>query len=88
VCPKCREHLGHLGDDYGKPGSATRCGGCGLISSATAVGFVCLDCGAHTDGDAATKRDVFSYVLTPEGVALVQRGSAGSIAATSAALRF
>jgi hypothetical protein len=40
------------------------------------VGFSCLDCGHRTLGDAATKRDVFSYALTPDGAALLRRGTA------------
>ena len=76
VCPKCRQHLRHYGSDYDKPGTATSCGDCGCVSSEPAVGFSCLDCGSHTDGEAATTRDVFSYGLTGEGQALLRRGTA------------
>ncbi len=76
ICPKCRQHLRHYGSDYDKPGTATGCSGCGVISPEPVVGFACLDCGAHTDGDAATKQDVFGYTLTAEGAALLRRGTA------------
>jgi CheY-like chemotaxis protein len=76
VCPKCRQHLRHYGSDYDKPGIATSCGDCGTLSPEPDVGFVCLDCGARTGGDAADKRDVFSYALTTEGIALLRRGTA------------
>lgn len=76
VCPKCRQQLRHYGSDYDKPGIVTKCCGCGVISPEPDVGFACLDCGAHTKGDAATKRDVFSYALTAEGTAALRRGTA------------
>jgi CheY-like chemotaxis protein len=64
VCPKCRQNLRHYGGDYDRPGSVQRCGGCGSWNSDPAVGFSCLDCGSHMDGDAAPKRDLFGYTLT------------------------
>lgn len=82
VCPKCHQHLRHYGSDYDRAGSAVACGGCGVISSEPTVGFACLDCGAHTDGDAASKRDVFSYALSESGAALLRRGAARLAAAT------
>ena len=71
VCPECRGQLHQVGIDYDKSGLATSCGSCGIISPEAAVGFSCLDCGAHTDGDAALKRDVFRYALTKKGTASV-----------------
>lgn len=76
VCPKCRQQLRHYGSDYDKPGTGTQCLSCSAISPEPTVGFTCLDCSAHTGGDAATKRDVFSYSLTPDGAALLRRGTA------------
>jgi CheY-like chemotaxis protein len=76
VCPKCRQQLRHYGSDYDKPGVATSCGGCGRSSPLPAVGFVCLDCSAHTDGDVATKRDMCSYALTAHASAMLRRGVA------------
>lgn len=76
VCPKCRQHLRHYGSDYDKPGTATACGGCGALTPEPTVGFVCLDCGSRTEGDAASKRDVFTYALTSEGIAALRRGTA------------
>jgi len=71
VCPKCRRHLRHYGGDYDKPGSVLRCEQCGSCHSDPAVGFSCLDCGAHMDGDAAVRHDLFSYALTDRAIALL-----------------
>jgi CheY-like chemotaxis protein len=71
VCPKCRQNLRHYGGDYDKPGNVLHCGQCGSWSSDPAVGFSCLDCQAHTDGDAAVKRDLFSYALSDRAIALL-----------------
>jgi CheY-like chemotaxis protein len=65
ICPKCRAGLRHYGKDYDKPGNVLMCAACNAWNSEPAIGFCCLDCGAHIDGDAAPRRDVFSYELTP-----------------------
>lgn len=85
VCPKCRQHLRHYGSDYDKPGVVMKCADCGIFSPEPAIGFVCLDCGAHTDGDAAAKRDMFSYRPTAAGIALLRRGAARLATATGPA---
>ena len=69
VCPKCRQHLRHYGSDYDKPGTTLQCGACGASNSEPAVGFSCQDCGAHTDGEAASAKDVFAFALTSDAVA-------------------
>jgi CheY-like chemotaxis protein len=71
ICPKCRQHLRHYGGDYDKPGSMLICENCDNANSDPTVGFACLDCGAHMNGDAAATRDVFSYALTRRGEAFV-----------------
>lgn len=71
VCPKCRQHLRHYGSDYDKPGHALMCAACGARNSEPAIGFSCLDCGAHTDGEAARQSDVFAYALDSRAVALL-----------------
>jgi len=76
ICPKCRQELSHFSVDYDKPGSAIVCGRCGCQGSEPAVGFMCMDCGAHIDSDAAPAHDVHSYVLTEEGIAFLQMGYA------------
>jgi len=75
ICPKCRRQLNHFGRDYGKPGKTVVCGDCGACGSEPAIGFACLDCGGRTAGDAAEKLDIFSYSLTIEGNAVLQRGA-------------
>lgn len=71
VCPKCRQHLRHYGSDYDKPGHALMCAACGARNSEPSIGFSCLDCGTHTDGDAARQSDVFAYALDPRTVPLL-----------------
>ena len=71
VCPKCRQHLRHYGNDYDKPGHALICGECSATHSDAAVGFVCFDCGAHCDGEAIPRRDVFAYQLTAAAYATI-----------------
>jgi CheY-like chemotaxis protein len=69
ICPKCRQHLRHYGSDYDKPGTTLQCGSCGASNSQPLVGFSCQDCGAHTDGEAASTRDVYSFELANEAIA-------------------
>jgi CheY-like chemotaxis protein len=76
ICPKCRQALSHFSVDYDKPGAVMLCGRCRHTSSEPAIGFVCLDCSAHVDSDAAAAKDAFSYVLTEEGTAFLQMGRA------------
>ena len=76
ICPKCRQELSHFSVDYDKPGAVMLCGRCNHTSSEPAIGFVCLDCSAHVDSDAAAARDTFSYELTEEGTAFLQMGRA------------
>lgn len=75
VCPKCRTRLRHFGIDYEKPGVATVCNGCGHVDGEPAVGFRCVDCGAHHDAQAISLRDWFSYALTPAGEEALARGA-------------
>ena len=73
VCPKCRQHLRHYGSDYDEPGHVFVCSDCDHVGSDVSVGFVCFDCGAHTDGDAMPKRDIYSYHLTDAAIQLLTR---------------
>jgi CheY-like chemotaxis protein len=74
VCPKCRYELTHFGFDYDRPGSMVVCQACGHAASEPAVGFVCLDCGSHTDSDLAAPRDVYTYHLTDHGIGFAEHG--------------
>ena len=75
VCPKCRHQLRHFGHDYDKPGSMLMCQSCRHTSSEPAVGFRCLDCDRHIDGEAAILRDVWSYSISERGLDYIQAGS-------------
>ena len=74
ICPKCRRELKHFGFDYDKPGSMLVCRACRHSSSEPAIGFVCLDCGAHADAESCDTRDMFSYQLTDEGTGFAEYG--------------
>lgn len=89
VCPKCRTRLRHFGIDYEKPGVATVCNGCGHVDGEPAIGFRCMDCGAHHDTRAVPLRDWFSYTLTPAGEVALARGGAlfPALAAPSAEMQ-
>jgi len=50
------------------------CHACGHAASEPAVGFVCLDCGSHTDSELAPPRDVYTYHLTDQGVGFAEHG--------------
>jgi CheY-like chemotaxis protein len=76
ICPKCHHELTNFGFDYDRPGTMIVCGSCGHAASEPSVGFVCLDCGIHTDSDVAATRDVFSYQLTDQGVSFAEKGGA------------
>ncbi|MFD0987036.1 TackOD1 domain-containing metal-binding protein [Methyloligella solikamskensis] len=64
VCPKCKSALRHYGHDYDRPGKVFVCGSCGAWNSEPAVGFICMDCGTHSDAEAISRQDVHAYSLT------------------------
>lgn len=74
VCPKCRRELSHFSVDYDKPGTLIRCRGGGHVASAPRVGFVCLDCLAHYDGEAVPTRDAYSHRLTDLALDFLEAG--------------
>jgi hypothetical protein len=76
ICPKCERELCHFGYDYDRPGTMLSCENCGHASADPSVGFVCLDCGTHTNADIAASTDMFSYRLTDAGIAFALNGSA------------
>ena len=76
VCPKCRRELTSFGRDYDKPGTMVVCGGCGHTTSEPSVGFVCLSCGSHADGDAVRTRDIESFRFTDQASGFAEAGRA------------
>lgn len=70
-CPTCAKELGRLGADYARAGECLRCRSCGTAHDAPAVGFVCLDCDAHSDSAAVATQDVHAYVLTTRAIELL-----------------
>jgi hypothetical protein len=67
-CPKCARKLRHIGLDYDKPGSMTRCRDCGSINDQPNVGFKCIDCGAHSRSDQVPARTWYAYSMTAPGM--------------------
>ena len=70
-CSACARDLGRYGTDYVRAGERLRCRSCGAAHEFASVGFVCLDCDAHSDGEAVGTRDVHAYVLTSRAIALL-----------------
>ncbi len=87
VCPKCRKELAHFGSDYDKPGTMIVCNSCAHTTSEPMVGFVCLSCGQHTDGDAIRTRDISRYALTDKATGFLEAGNA-FLGFTQQTLRF
>ncbi len=77
-CPKCRMQLEHFSVDYDKPGHLTVCGACGRTDGSAAIGFSCLDCGAHHDASRITTRDIHAFELTDEGRMAALKGGSGA----------
>ncbi|NJO56460.1 MAG: hypothetical protein HC834_09165 [Rhodospirillales bacterium] len=67
TCPKCRRRLRHFGVDYDRPGTARVCGACSHADADAAIGFVCIDCGAHSDAARVDIRDWYAYALSASG---------------------
>jgi hypothetical protein len=77
-CPKCARPLRHIGLDYDKPGSITRCHDCGSINDKPTVGFKCIDCGAHHSPDQIPAKTWYSYRLTSAAMHRLLRGDDAS----------
>jgi hypothetical protein len=74
VCPKCRRELRHFGVDYGKPGIAVVCRGCGAVEDEPLANFACLDCAAVTPSADSSPTDWHHYELTEEGLRALRDG--------------
>jgi len=73
-CAKCGYSLRHIGLDYDKPGSISRCHECGAINDKPTVGFKCIDCGAHHDTEQVPIKTWYSYNLTSAGIQRILKG--------------
>lgn len=87
-CPKCARTLRHIGLDYDKPGSITRCSSCGAITDKPNVGFKCIDCGAHSVPDQVHARTWYAYNMTSAGVRRILREEEASAAPEPQSDRF
>lgn len=74
VCTKCRRELRHFGVDYGKPGIAVVCRGCGAVEDEPVANFACLDCAAVTPSADSSPTDWHHYDLTEEGLRALHDG--------------
>lgn len=87
-CPKCARTLRHIGLDYDKPGSITRCSSCGAITDKPNVGFKCIDCGAHSVPNQVHARTWYAYNMTSAGVRRILREEEASAAPEPQSDRF
>lgn len=76
ICPKCRRALTNFGTDYDRPGTMCVCHNCGHADSEPVIGFMCLDCGAHSDSATTGTRNVYSYDLSEQGKSFATHGGA------------
>ena len=63
------------------------CNSCNQSTSEPFVGFVCLDCGDHIDGEVVRTRDVSTYTLTDQGLGYLEAGQS-FLGFTQQSLRF
>ncbi len=73
ICPKCARELRHYGSDYERSGTVQECQDCRHVGSDPSVGFVCMDCSAHFDGEAVRCIDFHHYDLSEAGIELLRR---------------
>ena len=66
-CPKCSNRLEHFSVDYDKPGTLTVCNACGHVTSAPAIGYLCIDCNSKGDSSLLGTRVIHTYALTERG---------------------
>lgn len=74
VCPKCRTQLRHIGSDYDHPLESYECNSCSSRFIDPHVVAECMSCGTRSETDALTVNNIYSYVLSEKGVAVVKRG--------------
>lgn len=67
-CPACKRAMRAPGEDFARFGPVKRCRDCGATEAEPAIGFVCVDCGAHTDAKHAKTVDVSEYALTRRAI--------------------
>lgn len=77
-CAKCGYSLRHIGLDYDKPGSISRCYECGGVNDKPTVGFKCIDCGAHHDTEQVPVKTWYSYNLTSAGIQRILKGESAA----------
>lgn len=73
-CPKCRKTLRHYGVDYDRSVALQICQACEQHVFDPSVGFVCLDCSSHYDGEQVNTRDWWQYRVAPDGVSALRQG--------------
>ena len=67
ICPKCDEHLKHIGVDYDKPSTISNCQDCGHTFQDPAVKADCYSCHRTSDVDDLVRRTIYTYEITALG---------------------
>jgi hypothetical protein len=65
--PKCAQELTQYGGDYDTSGQLIVYEDCGHEMGESAVGFMCMDCHAHTTAEKMQVNNVYQYSLTSIG---------------------
>lgn len=68
VCPKCRQHLKHIGIDYDRPASIYTCDSCGNTFLTSTMKVICSSCNKENTPEELTPIDVWEYQLTRSGL--------------------
>ncbi|MEM2290784.1 MAG: hypothetical protein QW711_04030 [Candidatus Korarchaeum sp.] len=67
-CPKCRRELKGLGIDSLRVADVYRCGECGEVFSVPSLTHECLKCGYENREVELRPKEVYRYVVVPEGI--------------------
>jgi ribosomal protein L37E len=77
-CPKCDNHLRHIGIDYDKPSEITICNTCSHQSQETHMKAHCVSCGTESDVHEIETRSIYKYSITSLGIQVAIHGNMGT----------
>ena len=65
VCPKCQQHLRHIGVDYEKPSKLFTCFSCDFVFRDPSVEAQCLRCNCVCTPGQTIERAIYRFMVTP-----------------------